>query len=159
MITTMYAVFDSAVGAYLRPFFHHTDESAIRQFTHDCISNDGLLSSNPEDFSLVRLAYWDDVKGELEPLHKQVIITALEAVAASQGKNEKGPRLSELQAATPVELNFHDQRLAEGSEHGVIAEKMGEGNGTTDGPHLQSSSEGEHSEEQVRPEPSVSDDV
>lgn len=206
MITTMYAVFDSAVGAYMRPFFHHTDKSAQRAFQVDCINADGVVSQSPGDYTLWRIAEWDDCTGVISPMPRQIVCTALEAIAQAQEVAQKGPNIDELtrmqtegfvtpkQGAAMEQAFFNDERKGEGSEHNAMADAMqaenamldaiqaeaerfdpdtgeltpeycekhglnGEDDGTTNGPHLQSSTEGEHTPVEVRQESPVSDDT
>lgn len=65
MMLKMYSVFDSKAGAFLPPFFMHTDNVAKRTF-YDC-ANDAahMFSKHPEDYSLYDLGTFDDASATL----------------------------------------------------------------------------------------------
>lgn len=65
-ITKMYAIHDSAAGAYLPPFFFHNDLLAIRAFAALINEPTHLFSQNPEDFILFRFGNFDITEGTLE---------------------------------------------------------------------------------------------
>lgn len=82
MRMNIYSIFDSATGAYMRPWFVQSDEAAIRAFGDIACDNDHEVGRHPKDYTLYRVGYWDDNKGKItgetpEPLH-----TALEIRAA-----------------------------------------------------------------------------
>ena len=60
MIMKVFSVYDSAVGAYMTPFFMQSSGAAIRAFTD--ITNDlqSAICKHPSDYSLFELGSWDD---------------------------------------------------------------------------------------------------
>lgn len=63
MILQVYAVLDSAVGAYGQPFFSHTDDQASRTVVESARNSETLLDRYPEHFMLFHLASYDDITG------------------------------------------------------------------------------------------------
>lgn len=63
----IFAVHDSAVGSYGKPFFAKSTGEAIRSFTDAVKAKDSLLGQHPEHFSLFAVGEWDedtaDIKG------------------------------------------------------------------------------------------------
>lgn len=66
MINGVYAIKDTVVGAFLRPFTHVNDNSAIRDFasTVNDPKND-FMKQNHGDMSLYKIGTFDDATGEL----------------------------------------------------------------------------------------------
>lgn len=64
----LYMVFDGKVQGYSMPFASQSDQAAVRTFTDALKQGDSLMSRHPEDFSLVRLADFDDVTGMVTPV-------------------------------------------------------------------------------------------
>lgn len=65
MIRGVYSVRDEASGLYMGLQLNETDEVASRSFDFALDSNQ-LMQFRPDDFSLWRVGYWDDVKGAIE---------------------------------------------------------------------------------------------
>lgn len=63
----VYAVYDSKVKAYMQPFFSQSDRDATIAFR--VAANDGksVISTHPQDFSLMALGEFDDSTGRLTP--------------------------------------------------------------------------------------------
>lgn len=59
----IYAVRDSAVEAFLQPFFAPTHGSAIRSLTEAVNDKDHLFFKQPKYYSLYHLAAFDDASG------------------------------------------------------------------------------------------------
>lgn len=76
----MYSVFDSAVGAYMQPFFARTRGEAIRMFTDACQDEKGRFIAHPQDYELYEIASWDDASGKIVQgaEHPARLITATE---------------------------------------------------------------------------------
>lgn len=79
----VYAVFDSAAGAYASPFLGLRDEQVIRGFK-DAVNNAGQSSdlvNHPADFALFRLGEFDDATGIFtgEQPAPMILLTALGA--------------------------------------------------------------------------------
>ncbi|AXH76019.1 MAG: nonstructural protein [Microviridae sp.] len=54
----VFTVYDSAVSAYLQPFFARTSGEAIRSFSDAC--REGPFAQHPMDFTLMLLGEYDD---------------------------------------------------------------------------------------------------
>lgn len=63
MIMNMYAVRDSAVEAFLQPFFSPTHGSAIRSLTEAVNDKDHQFFKNAKYYSLYHLGSFDDATG------------------------------------------------------------------------------------------------
>ena len=69
MKLNMYSFFDSAAQAFTNPFFMHNDGLAIRAFQDNVNSKDeNNMSLHPEQFTLFKIANWEDKNATLEPL-------------------------------------------------------------------------------------------
>ena len=86
MRLNIYTIFDSASGAYIRPFYAQSDGQALRSFTDISQDADHEIGKHPEDYSLFRIGTYDDNKGQLHPEDKECLATAMEVVAASREK-------------------------------------------------------------------------
>lgn len=84
MKLNVYSIFDTATGAYNKPFYGQADNWAIRVFSDLCTAADSEISKHPSDYSLVRTATWDDQNCHFNQENVTTLITGLEAVAASQ---------------------------------------------------------------------------
>lgn len=73
MIHRMYAIFDSKLGAFLRPFFMANDRVAIRTFVDACSNGDSEIAKNPEDYSLFYFGWWNQEDGSMEVEDKRCI--------------------------------------------------------------------------------------
>lgn len=72
------AVFDSALGAYSRPWFAPTRGLASRAFRDEVnrAAEDNGMYNHPEDFGLHYLGTWDDVTGEFETVKPELMCRA-----------------------------------------------------------------------------------
>ncbi len=86
MKTNAYAIFDTASGAFMQPFFMPTDGMAFRAFTDHVNSTEpNNVSKHPEHFSLYYIGTWDDTSGDLEPANPaRRLITANELVQRNE---------------------------------------------------------------------------
>lgn len=89
MKLNMYCVFDVAVGAYMRPFFMHSDGQAVRFFSDLAVDAEHEVAKHPQDYSLARVGVWDDQNGQTATEAVSILITGLEAVAASRKVNAR----------------------------------------------------------------------
>lgn len=64
MKTNYYAVYDSKVGSYMKPFPARSHGEAIRMMIEACKDPKLLFYSYPEDFSLFYCGYFDDDIGQ-----------------------------------------------------------------------------------------------
>lgn len=58
------SVYDSAVGAYGRPFFARAKGEALRAFADEVGNPSSEFGKHPEDYSLVYLGAFDELRGE-----------------------------------------------------------------------------------------------
>lgn len=65
MILGLYAVKDTKT-VFWKPFTHHNDLSAQREFSNLVNSGNELVVSNVADFELWKLGEYDDVTGEIK---------------------------------------------------------------------------------------------
>lgn len=84
-----YTVFDTATGAYMRPFFMSADGQALRSFSDIANDPDHEVGSHPEDYSLCRIGIFDDQKGQFTPEPVETLATALEMVAQKKAHVSK----------------------------------------------------------------------
>lgn len=68
MKLNVYAVHDSAVGAYLQPFFMRTNGEAVRAFASVANQRGHAFHNNGEDYTLFRIAEYVEEDGTLVPL-------------------------------------------------------------------------------------------
>lgn len=66
MKTGVYAVYDVKATAYGQPFTAQTDGLARRMFGQACLDPSTSMHAFPADFSLVKLAEYDDFAGAFE---------------------------------------------------------------------------------------------
>lgn len=59
----IFAVRDSAMDAYMRPFMVAAAGVAIREFVDECSRKESQFFAHPEDFELFELGAFDDVTG------------------------------------------------------------------------------------------------
>lgn len=69
MIHHVYSIYDQKAKAFLPPFMLPREEMAIRTFKDCCNSKDHQFGRHPEDYTMFRLANFDDESGtyNLEP--------------------------------------------------------------------------------------------
>ena len=68
MLVPYFAVYDSAIKAYMSPFAAKSVGDALRMFTDAANSPDTQLSRHPADFTLFHVASYDDETGKFTPL-------------------------------------------------------------------------------------------
>ena len=62
------AVRDSAVDAFMRPFFVPSTAFAVRSFNDAVKEKDSLMFANPQDYALFELGTFDEETGKMENL-------------------------------------------------------------------------------------------
>jgi len=67
MIQNAYSIKDVKANAFSAPFFSINDAVAQRSFEQAKNDPNTTINQNPQDFSLYRLATFDDQSGELHP--------------------------------------------------------------------------------------------
>jgi hypothetical protein len=71
MTKQVFAVHDSAAGAYLAPFVVHGEGLAVRMF-NDLVSEPGhQFNKHPEDYTLFKIGRFDEATGELKSMPPQ----------------------------------------------------------------------------------------
>lgn len=88
MRLNIYAIYDTASGAYMRPFFVHSDGQAIRAFSDIATDANHDIGKHPEDYTLYRIGTYDDQNGKLHPEDPSSLATAMALVAASRNVNK-----------------------------------------------------------------------
>ena len=69
MKLNVYSIHDKAANAFTQPFFMHNDGLAIRAFQDNVnAAEENNISKHPEQFSLWKLAEFDDNSGVITPL-------------------------------------------------------------------------------------------
>lgn len=63
-----FAIKDTAIKSFERPFFQNTTEEAIRSFKHQVNNPQTIWYSNPEDFHLFYLGDYDTNSGLYQSL-------------------------------------------------------------------------------------------
>ena len=84
----MVSVYDSATCAYMRPFQAQTEGQAIRSFTDETLNPESPMSKHPQDYSLFKVADWNDADGTMVPEVK-CLARAHEVLAAQITENSK----------------------------------------------------------------------
>jgi len=92
-----YSIFDQASGLYSRPFNDQADAQAVRAFTDIACDASHPIGQHPEDYTLYRIATFDDATGDYNNEHNEKLITGLEAV--SKSRNVDAARLQQLDNA------------------------------------------------------------
>lgn len=71
MILPIFSVYDSKALHYGQPHIQQNANVAIRAFSQAANTPDNPISQNPEDFSLIEIALFDDEKGVISAIdHK-----------------------------------------------------------------------------------------
>ena len=84
----IYSIFDTATGAYMRPFFVQADAAAQRAFEDLVATPDHEVAKHPECYALFRLGVFDDNKGSIVGEAPECLQTGLQAVAENTVKAE-----------------------------------------------------------------------
>ncbi len=87
-----YSIFDSAVGAYMRPMFMQSDGQALRMFIDEVERPESEIGRHPEDFALFRIGAFDDNEGELAGEDPFCVGRAHELLAKSNVTDINGGR-------------------------------------------------------------------
>ncbi|ALS03686.1 VP5 [Gokushovirus WZ-2015a] len=88
MMLGVYSVKDTAVNAFLTPFFARTDAEAVRSFSDACMDTKHQFAMHARDYELYRIGTFHDVNGELDT-HLGFLVSALSfQVTASVGPEQ-----------------------------------------------------------------------
>lgn len=66
MIKKVYAIHDSAVGAYLPPFFMTSNGEALRAFAQSANDSSSQFNASAKDFTLFEIGTYDDLTGHIK---------------------------------------------------------------------------------------------
>lgn len=66
MITRIYAVKDTKT-TFWKPWTHHNDQSATREFASMVNAGNNVVADNPGDYELWYLGDYDDYTGKISP--------------------------------------------------------------------------------------------
>lgn len=72
MILQVFSVFDTAVGAYMQPFFVHSKGEALRSFVDIVNDSKSKIAAHPDDYCLFHLGEYDDKTASFELLSSPV---------------------------------------------------------------------------------------
>ena len=92
----IYAVYDSAVGAYMQPFFMQSKGVALRSWLEAANDEKTQFNKHPADFTLFELGEYDELSGTFENHPAKLNLgTALEHRSKSQAEPPAFPYLKE----------------------------------------------------------------
>lgn len=82
MRSCVVAVRDSAVGAFMRPFFVPSIGSAVRSFSDEVNRKaaDNIMSGHPEDFELWHLADFEEESGTFHAVEQRALARGKDVV-------------------------------------------------------------------------------
>lgn len=84
MILNVYSVHDSAVGAYMQPFYARSNGEAIRSFQDACNGSNAQFARNSSDYTLFLLGKFDDSGATFECGPPQRLVNALELITKAE---------------------------------------------------------------------------
>lgn len=84
MRLNVYGVFDIASGTYVGPLAFNSDAEAQRWFSDLCVNEDNRFGKHPHDYTLMRIATFDDNTGEINGEVPSSIINGLQCVHRSR---------------------------------------------------------------------------
>lgn len=83
MIYGVFAIFDSAIGAWMPPIYAKNKGDMLRQFSDAVNNRESVLFKHPGDYALYELGNWDDDKCLFDLLNQPVRLgLALEFIKA-----------------------------------------------------------------------------
>lgn len=62
----LFSIQDSGADAFMQPFFVQAEGVAIREFGNLCNDKEHPVGKHPEDYTLFRVGFWNERKGQLE---------------------------------------------------------------------------------------------
>lgn len=89
----VFAIFDGAAGAYLRPMFVPSNGMAIRAFQGEANDPKSMIYKHPDQFTLFEIGTYDDNTGSLESIVPKSVGNA---VQFKDVKNEISDKISIL---------------------------------------------------------------
>lgn len=98
MVLRVFAVFDTKVGTYAKPFFMQTKGQALRGWSDVVNDPSTEVAKHPEDFVLFELAEYDDASGSFTnhaaPISLGLAIEFQKPNYATMGVNKSETRAS-----------------------------------------------------------------
>lgn len=88
MRVNAYSVFDSAVAAYMQPFFLRSDAEALRNFTDLCMDEKTNIAKHPEHYSLWSVGIFNDQSGKFTHDEPVCLGKAHEIIAQSRSVDQ-----------------------------------------------------------------------
>ncbi len=76
----VFAVFDAAAEAFLKPFFFDTKGQALRSFADACNEEKHQFALHADDYTLFHIGFYDPNKGRLEACTPDSLGNALQFV-------------------------------------------------------------------------------
>ncbi len=78
MLMHVYSFFDTASGAYMRPFVAQADGEATRVFDDLVADREHPMGKHPEDYSIFRVGSFNDQNGALTVEPPECLVTGME---------------------------------------------------------------------------------
>ena len=67
------SIHDSKAEAWLLPMFFQAPAQAVRVFTDAVNTQEGDIKNHPEDYTLFKIGYFDELSGEIESCVPEVL--------------------------------------------------------------------------------------
>lgn len=77
MSKSIYTIYDQKAETYFPPSIFRNNGEALRSLSQEMENNDSLLSTCPEDYSLIKLGSWEEDKGIITTLPVPEIVMHL----------------------------------------------------------------------------------
>lgn len=114
MKMNVYAVRDSQADATMRPVFYQSDAVALRSFTLTVSDADDQMNKTPVDFTLYRIATFNDETMAMEGIDPVRLMNGLEAISNRKFDLEQISALNkEIEAIKNGEDLKYGQKLEE----------------------------------------------
>lgn len=85
----VFSIYDVKAGAYINPFFLPTEGMAVRTFMDCCNDVNHNFGQHPEDYSLFKIAVFDNTKGTFLDIGPEIVLNGLEAVHQANEVNDE----------------------------------------------------------------------
>lgn len=80
----LFSIKDTALQAYMQPFFAHTRAAAVRAFTDGINDNSTPMNKHPEDYELYHVGEYDDQLGLVTGIPIELIARAKDLAMSKQ---------------------------------------------------------------------------